>query len=328
MAKDKNFVLYKDIKAKITMEMLLKHYGLFDKLRPTGNNLTGCCPIHGGSNPRQFSVSLARNVFNCFGDCKAGGNVLDFVAKMEGVSIHKAGVLLKEWFLNDFSEGKRGNISSEPKKLVRKENKGVRAGIEDNKPLEFQLKSLQADHAFFKERGIDPATVQAFGLGYCLKGMLKGFIAIPIHNEKSELVAYCGRAVTPEQIEIEKYKQPPNFKKSLVVYNFNRQDPFEKVFILVESFISVWWLHQAGLKNVVALMGSSLSDRQEELIVKALGPSGQVILLFDGDEDGQKCTADCLARLGKQVFVKALDISPYARKPHQLTPDQIKELIH
>jgi len=49
--------------------------------------------------------------------------------------------------------------------------------------------------------------------------------------------------------------------------------------------------------------------------------------MFDADEDGKKCTADCLERLSRKVFVKAIDISPYARKPHQLIPDQIKNLI-
>ena len=86
-------------------------------------------------------------------------------------------------------------------------------------------------------------------------------------------------------------------------------------------------IYQSGFTSVVALMGSTLSKKQEGLILSLLEPSGRVVLMFDADEDGKKCTADCLERLSRKVFVKAIDISPYARKPHQLIPDQIKNLI-
>ncbi|MHC4458633.1 MAG: hypothetical protein ACYS0I_16405 [Planctomycetota bacterium] len=87
----------------------------------------------------------------------------------------------------------------------------------DNKPLKFELKSLEKEHEFFKERRIQQATVKHFGLCFCTKGMTKCRIAIPIHNHLGQLVAYCGRAVTEEQIKEEKYKQPLGFYKSAVV---------------------------------------------------------------------------------------------------------------
>ena len=327
MAKNKSWVLYKDIKERVSIEMVLRHYGIFDKLKPAGNNLTGCCPIHGGSNPRQFSVSLERNVFNCFGDCKAGGNVFDLVSRLEGISIRESALKLQNLFL----VGSEGQGHSKPfkraKKLVREENRASESQSQQNQPLSFALKNLVRDHPFFDERGVRGETVEYFGLGYCTKGMLKDRIAIPLHNERGELVAYCGRAVTPEQIEAEKYKQPSGFKKMLVVYNLHRQGEGEKTFVLVESFISVWRLYQAGYSNALALMGSVLSDQQADLICNALGSDGRVVLLFDGDEDGKRCTEDCVKRLGQRLFVKVLDISPYARKPHQLTPEQVKELL-
>ncbi len=328
--KNENWVDYKKIKSTITMEMILRHYGIFDKMKLAGNktnSLVGCCPIHKGTNDRQFSVNVERNIYNCFGNCKSGGNVLDFVANMEKVSIHEAGALLQKWFLSDFQEPKRDNGRGGQKKLVREENRGLDPQNPWNKPLTFELKSLIPDHEFFKERGIELATVEAFGLGYCTKGMLKDRIAIPLHNEKGELVAYCGRAVTPELIEAEKYKQPPNFKKTLVVYNLNRQDPGEKVLILVESFISVWWFHQAGYKNTVALMGSSISDQQIDLISNLLGSEGKVILMFDNDESGEQCTKDCLNGLSSKLYVKTADFKALAKKPHQLTPDQLKKIL-
>jgi DNA primase len=170
--------------------------------------------------------------------------------------------------------------------------------------------------------------VEHFGLGFCSKGMMKGRIAIPIHNEKGELVSYCGRAPDSGLAELEgKYKLPPNFVKSAVVYNLHRQAPETEAFILVESFLSVFRLYQAGYLNALSLLGSALSERQEELILAHLGKKGRLYLMFDADESGRNCTADCLLRLGYKAFVKAVDIGGLAPKPHRLTSDQLRELL-
>ena len=78
MTKDKNqnWVNFKKIKNSVTMEMALEHYEILGQLQRSDSKLVGCCPIHKGSNPRQFSVDTDKNIFNCFGDCKSGGNVL------------------------------------------------------------------------------------------------------------------------------------------------------------------------------------------------------------------------------------------------------------
>jgi DNA primase len=346
MAKDsKNWVSYKELKAQITMEMVLAHYGVLGELKLSGSNLSGCCPIHKGSNPRQFSVSVEKNIWNCFGNCKTGGNLLDFVSMMEfgskeAESIRKAALLLKEWFLSGNGNGleKQPVEPAEGKKLVRKEkdpqlkeapDRSVKNSPDSiNPPLTFRLKSLSTDHPFFDQRGISSQTVNYFGLGFCSKGFLKDRIAIPIHDEKGNLVAYCGRGLTPEQIENEgKYKQPPNFTKSAVVYNLERQPPKSDTFILVESFLSVFRLHQAGYPNTLALMGSVLGEAQEELIVSRLNPGGKVLLFFDNDEDGQKCAADCLQKFSKRVFVKVLNVGVLGKKPHHLEREQLKSLI-
>lgn len=332
------------------MEMILGHYGLLSELKASGKGLSGCCPVHKGSNPRQFSVSLEKNIWNCFGNCKTGGNILDFVAMMESgnknaESIRKAAILIKEWFLDKNGNEKAPQPAtpaegkSQKKELIKKEKPAVQKDLQEdtppneslspvNLPLTFQLKSLSADHPFFNQHGISAETVRFFGLGFCSKGLLKDRIAIPIHDEKSNLVAYCGRAITEDQIVNEgKYKQPPKFVKSAVVYNLHRQPKKPALFILVESFLSVFRLHQAGYPNVLALMGSALSEAQEELIVSHLGPNGKVLLFFDDDENGQRCSADCLERLSKRVFVKTLAVGVYGKKPHHLKPEELKSLI-
>lgn len=323
----KNWVDYKEIKERVSIEMVLERYGV--ELKKKGKNLVGCCPIHKGSNPSQFSVSTEKNIFNCFGNCKTGGNVIDFVALMEfgnkeNQSVREAALLIKNWFSPGSKNEPGGNKQVRKKKEDQKQTDNA---PKVNKPLSFTLTSLDPEHAFFEERGILQATVKHFGLGYCSKGMMKDRIAIPIHDHKGHLVAYCGRGLTPEQIEDEKYKQPPGFYKSEVVYNLCNLDKKQGPVIIVESFISVWLLFQAGYKNVCALMGSFLSKSQKKLIAGLLGPQGRVLLMFDADEDGEKCTNACIEEFSPELYVKTVDISAYAKKPHQLTPEQINELV-
>src|SRR5215469_16036012 len=93
-----SFVDFRAVRSAITMEQVLQHYGLLDKFKRSGDSLSGPCPIHKGSNPTQFRVSISKNVWNCFSECKHGGNTLDFIAKMDDVSIHAAAVKAIEWF--------------------------------------------------------------------------------------------------------------------------------------------------------------------------------------------------------------------------------------
>lgn len=327
MAEKNDWVEYNEIKAQVSMEMVLRHYQLFDDMKPSGKNHISCCPIHQGSNPRQFSVNLDRNLWNCFGNCKAGGNVLDFIALKEFGNnkpehIRKAALLAQKWFLTGSEP--RKNYPVKGRKKV--ENKGDK---KTNEPLSFALKNLELDHPFFRNKGLNLETIQYFGLGFCTKGTMKNRIAIPIHNTDGQLVAYCGRAVTDGQIEKDgKYKLPSNFNKSMVVYNLHAQPPGQKILIVVESYLSVWWLHQHGIKNVVALMGSTLCEPQKELIKGYFaGRPGGLILCLDADEDGEKCTNQVFQELGSELFIRWIDIKPFAKKPHQLDENKIHILF-
>jgi hypothetical protein len=93
------WVDFKAVKAGVTMQMVLDRYQIKD-FKQAGSELRGACPIHrGASNSRQFSVNLTKNAFQCFyTDCKARGNVLDFVALMEGCSVRDAALKLAGWF--------------------------------------------------------------------------------------------------------------------------------------------------------------------------------------------------------------------------------------
>src|ERR1700751_2260564 len=89
---------FKAVKTAISMERILEHYGLLDTFKRGGDSLSGPCPIHKGSNPTQFRVSISKNVWNCFSECKHGGNTLDFIARMDNLSINAAALKAVEWF--------------------------------------------------------------------------------------------------------------------------------------------------------------------------------------------------------------------------------------
>ena len=89
---------FKAVKAAITIEQLLDHYGLLHKFKRSGDRLSVPCPIHKGSNPTQFSINTTKNLWNCFSECKHGGNTLDFIAEMDDVTIHAAALKAIEWF--------------------------------------------------------------------------------------------------------------------------------------------------------------------------------------------------------------------------------------
>ena len=144
-----SFVDFKAVKAAITMEQILEHYGLMDRFKRSGDSLNGPCPIHKGSSPTQFRVSTSKNIWHCFSQCRQGGNTLDFIAKMENVSIHAAALKAIEWFYLDpaamsaDSDDERpapsanGDAASPPKPAPRKPEPAAEKSA-PNVPLKFR----------------------------------------------------------------------------------------------------------------------------------------------------------------------------------------------
>src|SRR5690349_21100532 len=98
------------------MQMVIDHYNVAD-LKRTKDELRGKCPIHHGEGERSFHINLTKNCFNCF-SCKARGNVLDFVAKMERCSVRDAALKLAEWF-NVESEGDGASSAGPPTSSIQ-----------------------------------------------------------------------------------------------------------------------------------------------------------------------------------------------------------------
>ncbi|HXT10549.1 MAG TPA: toprim domain-containing protein [Candidatus Angelobacter sp.] len=336
------FVNFKAIKAAITMERVLEHYGLLQKFKKKGDSLSGPCPIHKGDNPTQFRVSISKNIWNCFSECKHGGNVLDFIAQMENGSVHGAALKAIEWFhldpdvmsgksgSGDDTESERADTKpkTEPKQKKAEQRQEDTTG--PNKPLKFRLEKLERSHPYLADRGVSVETLVDFGAGYCAKGMMAGRIAIPIHNVNGEVVAYAGRLTNGEPSdENPKYKLPPGFKKSLELFNIDRagkESPDEPL-VVVEGFFDCMKLHQVGHRKTVALMGSSMSPAQEELIREHTHANSRVILMLDEDEAGQAGREDISARLSRFCFVKAHVFPTSGMQPEDLSAEELQEIV-
>ena len=194
-----------------------------------------------------------------------------------------------------------------------------------NSPLAFRLSNLDTARPQLDQLGIEPRTVDLFGLGYYSGvGALAGRIIVPIHDADAHLIAYAG-CVSESDVNPVTLFVPPEFDPSLDVYNLHRAlaAQSEEV-VVVEDFFDCMKVHQAGVPSVIALMGGEMSSAQE---VALLGKFARFMLFFDGDDAGWRATQDCIRRLSTQAFVRAA-VLPSNRKPTDLSQDEICGIIH
>jgi len=358
----KPFIDFTAVKAAVSFGQVLERYGLAAKMHSTrnGDGLDGPCPIHPDTTSKDiFKVTLSKNCWYCHNSaCKCGGNHLDFVAKMENCTAQEAALKLDNWFNLGLAgkpdsppparEHREPNSSARetseqplrPHQIVHQSRSPNRAddavreepieeGDGDNIPLSFKLDNLKTEHAYFAERGLTQQTVELFGLGFCAKGTMSGRVVIPIHNIEGQLVAYCGRLPGPPMADRPKYKLPNGFKKSFEVFNLDRAMVEEQglPLIVVEGFFDVMKLWQLGFHRVVSIMGSSLSARQEALLLKASESRQGIILMFDEDDAGRAGREKSLVRLARQTFVRVVPLPQEGAQPDHLTENELHALL-
>jgi DNA primase len=333
------FVDFKAVKAAITMEQVLEHYGILDRFKRSGDSLSGPCPIHKGNNPTQFRVSISKNVWNCFSECKHGGNTLDFIARMDNVSIHAAALKAIEWFNLDPAamsadseqeaespgEAPKADVAPQPKPAA-KPAPVVENGA-PNKPLQFRLDKLERSHSYLTERGLTLETIVDFGIGFCAKGMMAERIAIPINNPEGNVVAYAGRFPGEPAEGTPKYKLPQGFRKSLELFNIDRAGKEPGPLVIVEGFFDCMKLHQHGCHKVVALMGSTMSAAQEKLIRQHTDGQSQVIVMLDENEAGKAGREDIACRLATHCFVKVHVFDRPDTEPEHLSAEELTGIL-
>ena len=286
-------------------------------LKRSGRNFFGLCPFHKEKSP-SFSVSPDRQYYHCFG-CHKGGDVFNFISEVEKVSFREALEILAERGrielpkVNDEEFNKKQYVKDRMYKINSETTMFYHERL--YKPL------AKIAQNYVKQRKLDNATLKAFKIGYSgefnelykfLKS--KGFkdeeilstglvnkndrgefidrfrkrLMFPIMDVNGRVVAFGGRKLE-ENEKIAKYiNSNENLiyskKKHLFALNLAKQSG-EKKIILVEGYMDAISLHQRGIKNVVASLGTALTEEQGRLLRKY---SEQVLFSYDSDGAGQE----------------------------------------
>lgn len=312
-------------------------------LQKKGGRYFGCCPFHNEKTP---SFCVNNGWYHCFG-CGATGDVVKFVMEMESVSFYdavklladKVGMQLPEVKL-DSEYAKKKEHSDVLKQLMRDVARYYRNNLlDENKGKEAR--------EYLHNRSLDDETAKRYGLGLSLDGesmvgymrrkgyLLKdleecGLIAnterpydafanriiVPIMDSMSNVIAFGGRIYHGEK-DVAKYKNSTNttlFDKGRTIYgiNFIKRDKkmngvAYKELILVEGYMDVISLGASGIKNVVACMGTALTDGQARELSRM---TENLYVCYDGDGAGKKATirnVDILAKFVQNVRVISLD---------------------
>lgn len=352
------YIDFKEVKRVISIPDVLESFGLLDRFIRRGETLTGVCPLpqhqHGPSpNPEQFKINQKDGVWlwHCFGDCQRGGDVIEFTKAMTGHS--DAHVRL--WFAEAFSDklnlsksrpsGEQGRQASKSDTIVApnqsaSSKEGFEAGnpddtsstaVEPLKPLGFRLQ-LDPDAPYLRERGVMPETIHRYGLGLAKRGMMAGYVAIPIYRYPREggenPVAYLGRWPGDDYNEEQgkpRYKFPPDFPASRIVYGLNQalQTQDDQPLIVVEGPFKVFHLVQCGFVSTVAILGSFLSNEQARQLIITARP---IVLLFDGDKAGSDGAERAVDKLISRTFVKVVSLTN-GTEPDNLTVDDLMQKL-
>jgi len=274
----------------IPIASVLTHYGIEVRKR-NNTELVACCPFpsHRDSAHQKdtLAISIEKNRWYCHSDsCRAasnkpkGGDCIDVVAMMENLTPLDAAKKLAELFGGNPQPAKPNDVSSDTPDPPSK----------GNPPLAFQLKGLDPDHPFIRERGISLETAMAFGVGFFPgKGSMSNRICFPIHEDGS-LVGYAGRWVGEPGDEHPKWMLPKGLNRTYL-YGLEKCDTAKPV-VLLESPWGVLHLFQHKVQ-AVALIACAMTEAQE----RRLDPFKEIVVAMDNDTAGHEAAEKIIARL-------------------------------
>src|SRR5258706_1296602 len=306
-----------EIKAKIDIVDLVSEAGV--KLRHAGKNYTGFCPFHDNKHSPAFVVWPETGTWRCFGSCNEGGDIFKFVMKKDGLDFKeamqklaaRAGVEIKEY---QRESPQQKEAYENLRKLLEDAVIFYRSQLFANKDILNYLR---------EKRGLTDTTIETFGLGYAPAGYdhaLKHFtqrgykeqelveagllteredrnrydkfrnrIMIPIRDENGRMSGFGARIVDPNDVpKFLNSPETPIFSKGRLLYGLDRaRKPIRAAdqAVIVEGYLDVIALHQAGYENVVSPMGTALTEDQLRLLKKS---TRRIVLALDPDAAGQK----------------------------------------
>ncbi len=305
-------------------------------LKRAGKNYIGSCPFHQDKTP-SFTVNPDKKLFHCFG-CNEGGDIFQFVMKIERI---------------DFSEALARLAAQTGVSLRRERASPLQKLKELNERvcLYFQTNLVspagQRAREYLKQRSFSKEIIERFRLGYALPrwdDLVKRFsgeaealemlglalrskegsfydrfrdrLIFPIWSPAGDIIGFAGRALGEEEPKYLNISNTPLFEKGTVLYglNFARHAARDSAtLIIVEGYTDVISMHQAGIENTVAGMGTALTLTQAQLLRRF---ASRVILAYDRDAAGRAATLRGLANLRNCD----LDVS-VALLPHEHDPD-------
>lgn len=329
-----------DLRQRIVIEDIL---GDYLTLKKAGRSLVASCPFHSEKTP-SFHVSTVKKLFHCFG-CKKGGDTITFLMERENYNFVEAVKWLCERYGIDIPESAR---DAEYDKRVALEN---RITAMNHIAVEHWKDNREQVAEYLEERELDESTIEEFQFGYSLDSRnavietlqdhgfseeeikISGLVTenekgtefydrfrerlmIPILDIKGRVVAVGGRTLTKVVPKYINSPETPLYVKGEHLYGlFQAREAIKHAgyAILTEGYFDTITLYDNGVRNVVASLGTALTDAQIKLLKRF---TDKVLICYDGDEPGQKAAEKTMDPLNDAGFtVKILVL------PQKLDPD-------
>ncbi|MBQ2613761.1 MAG: DNA primase [Clostridia bacterium] len=318
----------------------------YAKLKRVGSRYAALCPLHNDKKSPSLSISPDKQLFHCFG-CGAGGNVIHFIMAMEHLDFMDALKYLADRVHLPMPErGSPSDRKAREEKMDKKQ-RIYEINAEAARYFYRNLADKQGREAYqyLRERGITNATIKMFGLGYAPEGWTnllnhlkeKGYaehevfeaglakardngtyydafydgrVMFPIINVQGNIIGFGGR-IMKENSNTGKYLNTPEtlvFKKKENLFGLNlAKNSKAGRMLLMEGYMDVIALHQAGINNAVASLGTAFTPEQARLLKKY---SPKAVLCYDADEAGRKAAlraGDILTEQGIKTKVLTVE---------------------
>lgn len=333
-----------EIRNSISIVDVISEYVQF---RKRGKNFVGLCPFHNEKTP-SFTVTEEKQIFHCFG-CHTGGNVFKFLMEYKKISFIEAVQEIAEQQGIEISYDDEGYSEKQSEQEILYDINTEAARYFLNNLLNDQ--EGEAAREYFKNRNLKIQTIRAFGLGYTINGYenlvnflkeksidleralqlgligqykdgriydkLPGRIIFPIFSPNGRVVAFAGRKLREEDTGGKYINSPESliYVKGRILYGLSHaKDDIRKLdkAIIVEGYMDLISLYQAGIKNVVAVSGTALTDDQAQLLSRY---TKNVVLLFDADAAGIKASMRSIEILLKRNFDVKISTLPKDEDP-------------
>ena len=280
-------------------------------LNKKGSNYWCKCPFHDDNNP-SMAVNEDKQFFYCF-VCQESGNVIHFLRKYDGMEFTDAVESLASLVgLQVPYERQQSNVTKESLSPIKQAAEHFASNL-------FSSRGKQA-RDYLKARGITEKTVRYFNLGYAIDawdnllklleknydskvlektGLIisnqdktydrfRGRVMFPIRNLKGDIIAFGGRIIDEGEPKYLNSPETEAFHKSNELYGlFEAKDSTKQIesLVVVEGYMDVISLHEHGIKNAVATLGTAITHQH---LTKLMRFANKVVFAFDGDEAGQK----------------------------------------